>query len=108
MVRRVTARLQKLKNRRRNNVTFPTLLLLFSLTSAPTNYCTEYQQDKYDGEVAAISPAYEQLQPLKLVFVAAIRNTIRYEKEARWEMQCLNICSATNKMNLPATTGHNW
>jgi len=78
------------------------------LTSALTNYCIEHQQDKYDGEVAALSPAYEQLQPRKLVFVVAVRNTIRYEKEARWEMQCLNICSATDEMNLPATTGHNW
>jgi len=97
-----------LKTRRRHNVAFCTLLLFFSLTSSPTNYCIEHQQDKHDGEVAAVSPAYEQLQPLKLVFVAAIRNTVRYEKEASWEMQCLNICSAANKMNLPATTGHNW
>jgi len=78
------------------------------LTSALTNYCIEHHQDKYDGEVAAVLPACEQLQPRKLVFVAATRNMIRYEKEAMWEMQCLDICSATNEMNLPATTGHNW
>jgi hypothetical protein len=53
-------------------------------------------------------PQYRQLHRSKFEFVVAVRNIIRYEKEARWEMQCLNICSTINEMNLPAAAGLNW